>query len=189
MGVANRELVVDGHTSEEDHPLMRELASQLHHHQIGVLRFARGVTREELEDLLGAIAPAVGRSAEPLGTRPESVINRWPHITLHPMAFDRLALAGDGADLDVREAARRQRVDRHPVLVQPGGQADRAGEVEPPYAAGEPGIAVAVEPAQQRRGRGVPHGRDDQVVRRFGVETEEHGLEQRGIGVHGGAGG
>lgn len=96
IGVANRELVVDGNTTEEDHPLMRELASQLHHHQIGVLRFSRGLTRDELEELLGELVPAIARGSEPLGTRPASVLNRWPHIALHPMAFDRLALLREG---------------------------------------------------------------------------------------------
>jgi len=95
IGVANRELVVDGNTTEEDHPLMRELAAQLHNHQIGILRFSAGVSRGELEELLGAIAPAA-RGVEPLGTRPASVLSRWPHIAVHPMAFDRLALLDHG---------------------------------------------------------------------------------------------
>jgi hypothetical protein len=98
IGVANRELVVDGSTTEEDHPLMRELAAQLHDHQIGVLRFSAGLSRGELEELLGAIAPAVARGVEPLGTRPASVLTRWPHIAVHPMAFDRLALLDDGQE-------------------------------------------------------------------------------------------
>lgn len=96
IGVANRELVVDGSTTEEDHPLMRELAAQLHNHQIGVLRFRAGLSRGELEELLGEIAPAVARGVEPLGTRPASVLSRWPHIAVHPMAFDRLSLLDEG---------------------------------------------------------------------------------------------
>jgi hypothetical protein len=96
IGVANRELVVDGNSTEEDHPLMRELAGQLHNHQIGVLRFSRGLTRDELEDLLGALAPTIARGTEPLGTLPASALNRWQHIVVHPMAFDRLALLREG---------------------------------------------------------------------------------------------
>ncbi|MGQ0766657.1 MAG: hypothetical protein ACT4OZ_13445 [Gemmatimonadota bacterium] len=93
IGVANRRLVVSGFTTGEDHIHLRELAGRLHEHLLGAVTFQRGLTPNELSAFLAAISTT--RGTEPLGTRDPATIGPWPHIQLSPVAFDRLALAGD----------------------------------------------------------------------------------------------
>ncbi len=43
IGVARRQLIIEGVATDEHHPILRELAGRLHRHQIGAMRFTRGL--------------------------------------------------------------------------------------------------------------------------------------------------
>src|SRR5690554_6132277 len=62
VGVARRQLVVEGVATEASHPVLRMVAERLHRHRIGVVSFRRGVGAEELAAALRAVAqePAPG---------------------------------------------------------------------------------------------------------------------------------
>ena len=113
IGVARRQLIIEGVATDEEHPLLRDLAARLHRHQIGALRFSRGLEKEELAEVLATIAIDVGRVEQPLGLMGPEVLQRWRNARLFPLTFDQLELIEDGLDdpategEDAREARTR----------------------------------------------------------------------------------
>jgi hypothetical protein len=102
IGVARDRLVIEGIVTEATHPLLRALAERLHRHHIAALRFGRGLTIEELEGAVAAIAEDPDRGAGALGVRPPDRAPRWPHVSLHALSVDRLEIVRDGAADDGR---------------------------------------------------------------------------------------
>lgn len=102
LGIALRQLVIDGVATDPKHPVLSELARRLHGHQLGALRFERGIRSEELGDLLGALAEDVGPDADPMGLRPVEEIPRFEHAAMHPVGYDALELrdGGEGGEGD-----------------------------------------------------------------------------------------
>ena len=98
IGVARRQLIIEGVATDEEHPLLRDLAVRLHRHQIGALRFTRGLERSELAEVLATIAIEVGRVEQPLGLMGPEVLQRWRNARLFPLTFDQLELIEDGLD-------------------------------------------------------------------------------------------
>jgi hypothetical protein len=92
FGVARRQLIIDGVTTDSDQPVLRRLADQLHRHHIGAVTIIRGMETQELGEALHALAVEADREG-PLGLKPD--VARWPHVKLHPLTFDGLALVGD----------------------------------------------------------------------------------------------
>lgn len=103
LGTANKRLIVEGINTDDEHPLLKELAAQLHSHQLGAIRFNSDLTRDELSEAIDDISVSTIRGAEPLGVRPREEINRWTGVQLFPMAFDRLQLI-DGGDAQQQDA-------------------------------------------------------------------------------------
>ncbi len=96
IGVADKRLVVEGIASDDEHPLMRELAARIHEHQLGAVRFSAGLTRDELSSFVDEISASVLRGGEPLGAQPREALARWTGVHVYPMAFDRLHLLEPG---------------------------------------------------------------------------------------------
>lgn len=92
FGVARRQVIVDGVKSDPDHPVLRRLADALHRHHIGAVTVIRGMETQELGEALRALAVEADREG-PLGLERKAAI--WPHVKLHPLTFDGLALVGD----------------------------------------------------------------------------------------------
>ena len=95
IGIARRQLIIEGVASPANHPLLSELAGKLHRHHIGALKFIRGLTRPELADALGTIGIEPQRGEQPLGMRDEYLDARWKRVKLFPLRFDRLQLLDD----------------------------------------------------------------------------------------------
>ncbi|MFI5230442.1 MAG: hypothetical protein ACHQWU_15310, partial [Gemmatimonadales bacterium] len=97
IGVARRQLVIEGVATDPNHPLLQELAQRLHRHHLGALKFERGVGRTELSDFLTTLAVDAGRTGKPIGLEPERLPTRWTHIRAFPLSYDRLELLdGEG---------------------------------------------------------------------------------------------
>jgi hypothetical protein len=113
VGVARRQLVIEGVATDEEHPILRDFAARLHRHQIGALRFTRGLEKNELAEVLATIAIDAGRVEQPLGLMGPEVLHRWRNARLFPLSFDQLELIDDGLDdaavegEDAREARTR----------------------------------------------------------------------------------
>jgi len=96
IGVARRQLIIEGVATDSSHPLLAELAGKLHRHHIGAVKFLPGLSRAELADMLGVVGLEAQRDAQPIGLQPELMQSRWSEVKLFPLTYDRLELLDDG---------------------------------------------------------------------------------------------
>jgi hypothetical protein len=92
IGVARRQLVIEGVATDPGHPLLQELAGKLHRHHLGAVKFSRGVDRAELSDSLATLGAEAAKDAPPLGLNAADVSSRWKHVRIFPLTYDRLEL-------------------------------------------------------------------------------------------------
>jgi hypothetical protein len=88
FGVARRQLIVEGVTTDPEHPVLRRLAEELHRHHLGAVSVGRGVQAAELSEVLRVLASEPERGGAP-------GVAEWHHVKLHPLTFDGLAIVGD----------------------------------------------------------------------------------------------
>ena len=100
IGVARRQLIIEGVATDPNHPLLRELASRLHRHHLGAVRFSTGITEDELSDFLATVAVDASRMDLPLGLGDSDALNKWSHARLFPLTFEQLELLDDDPDDD-----------------------------------------------------------------------------------------
>jgi hypothetical protein len=96
IGVARRELIIEGVATDSSHPLLAELAGKLHRHHLGAVKLLRGITRAELADALATVGLEAQRDATPIGMQPELLHSRWTNVKLFPLTYDRLELVDEG---------------------------------------------------------------------------------------------
>jgi hypothetical protein len=137
IGVARRQLIIGGVTTDPDQPVLRRLAEGLHRHHIGAINVTRGVRHAEVSEALRALASDADRGGAVGLTHTGET--SWPHLMLHPLSFDGLALTGEapvsedahrhtrGADLWVDLA-------RAAMSLDPADE-DRESPPEPPAVA------------------------------------------------------
>ena len=94
IGVARRELLLDGAPVDGTNAVVRELAERLHRREVGAIELQRGVTADELSDALHVLSADPGQFRERLHGNGEP-LPTWPHISVVAHAFRRLALADD----------------------------------------------------------------------------------------------
>jgi len=95
IGVARRQLIIEGVATDPYNPVLKELAQRLHKHHVGALKFIRGIGREELADALAALALDPIRTEKPIGHDLERVGELWEHVRFFPLTYDRLQLIED----------------------------------------------------------------------------------------------
>ena len=98
IGVARRQLVIEGVATDPNHPLLQELAHKLHRHHLGAVKWVRGVERTEIADVLATLAMDAGRMEKPLGLMTEQYAERWDHARFYALTYDRLELLDDESD-------------------------------------------------------------------------------------------
>src|SRR5687768_15240883 len=64
LGVARRQLVIEGVATDAANPLLRDLAQRLHDHHLGAIRFARGMASAELGEALATLASDAKRTSQ-----------------------------------------------------------------------------------------------------------------------------
>lgn len=94
IGVARRQLIIEGVATDPLNPVLKELAQRLHEHHVGALKFIRGLTRSELGEALGALATDPVRE-KPLGHDTDRLSELWEHVRFFPLTYDRLQLIED----------------------------------------------------------------------------------------------
>jgi len=95
IGVARRQLIIEGVATDPYNPVLKELAQRLHKHHVGALKFVRGISRDELAEALAALALDPIRTEKPIGHDLERVGNLWEHVRFFPLTYDRLQLIED----------------------------------------------------------------------------------------------
>jgi hypothetical protein len=97
IGVARRQLIIEGVATEEGNPVLRDLAARLHRHHLGAVKILPEVDAREMASVLAALAVDIGRRERPIGMEDEEYLSQWPNVRLLPLTFDQLALLdGDG---------------------------------------------------------------------------------------------
>lgn len=105
IGVARKQLIIEGVATDPQNPVLKELAERLHKHHVGAVKFQRGVTRQELADALSALSIDATRSDNPIGLNREALIDRWQHVHFFPLSYDRLQLIEEDKTGDPAEHA------------------------------------------------------------------------------------
>jgi hypothetical protein len=95
IGVARRQLIIEGVATDPQNPVLKELAQRLHKHHVGALKFVRGINRDELADALAALALDPVRTEKPIGHDLDRVAELWEHVRFFPLTYDRLQLIED----------------------------------------------------------------------------------------------
>jgi hypothetical protein len=95
IGVARRQLIIEGVATDSSHPLLAELAGKLHRHHIGAVKFLPGLSRAELADMLSVVGLEAQRDEQPIGLQPELLQSRWADVKLFALTYDRLELLDD----------------------------------------------------------------------------------------------
>lgn len=95
IGVARRQLIIEGVATDPLNAVLKELAQRLHDHHVGAVKFVRGIGRDELGNALAALAIDPVRSEKPIGLDIERVGELWQHVRFFPLTYDRLQLIED----------------------------------------------------------------------------------------------
>jgi hypothetical protein len=95
IGVARRQLIIEGVATDPLNTVLKELAQRLHDHHVGAVKFVRGIGRDELGEALAALAVDPVRSEKPIGLDIERVGELWQHVRFFPLTYDRLQLIED----------------------------------------------------------------------------------------------
>lgn len=95
IGVARRQLIIEGVATDPLNPVLKELAHRLHEHRVGAVKFVRGIGRDELAQALSSLAIDPIRSEKPIGLDSERLGELWPHVHFFPLTYDRLQLIED----------------------------------------------------------------------------------------------
>jgi hypothetical protein len=98
IGIARRQLIIEGVATDPSHPLLQELANKLHRHHLGAIKFTAGITPAELSDALATLSVDAGRMVRPLGLDVEALSSRWQHVGIFPLSYDKLELLDEEGD-------------------------------------------------------------------------------------------
>jgi hypothetical protein len=98
IGVARRQLVIEGIATDPKHPVLRGLAEKFHKQHIGAVVFDRGVSALEVADMMRTVALEAERGERPLGLGDPERLRAWQGARLFPLTYDQLELVGDPAD-------------------------------------------------------------------------------------------
>jgi hypothetical protein len=93
VGVARRQLVIEGVATDPGHPVLSGMAARLHRHRVGALTLGLGLEADEASAFLSELAL---RTAEGAGPEEGWMEGGWLHARLHPLSFAQLELVGDG---------------------------------------------------------------------------------------------
>ncbi len=95
IGVAQRQLVIEGVATDQKHPVLSDLARRLHGHQLGAISIKKGVTGAEMSGLLETLARESERGGTPLGLLSSDELPAWEHARIHPVGYEKLEIHGD----------------------------------------------------------------------------------------------
>jgi hypothetical protein len=97
IGVARKQLVIEGVATDPENPLLRDLALKLHRHQLGAVKIMADVQDHEVAEFLALLVQDPYLTKQSLGKpREGESLRRWEHIWLFPLAYDQLELIEEG---------------------------------------------------------------------------------------------
>lgn len=116
VGVARRQLVIEGVATDPRHPLLCSLAEKLHKQHIGAVVFNRGITTAEMTSMMHIVAAAAEQNERPLGLADVDALRQWQNVRLYALTYDQLELIGDPSADDEQEDEQREQGTRSAQL-------------------------------------------------------------------------
>ncbi|MFC1545654.1 hypothetical protein ACFL44_03090 [Gemmatimonadota bacterium] len=99
--VSHDHLVIGDLVTDEKNNSATNFARRLHQHQLHVVTFKKGITRQEVDGLFSIISAQVGKSiGEPFGASPPELLAQWPHIVIEPTPYSAMRLSEGSDDFD-----------------------------------------------------------------------------------------
>ncbi|HSL70706.1 MAG TPA: hypothetical protein VK864_10725, partial [Longimicrobiales bacterium] len=95
IGVAKRQLIIEGVATDPEHPVLRGLAEKLHRHHLGALVIHRGARPDEIVSMMRLVGLDPERDATPLGLGDPEVLRQWHYVRLYPLTYEQLELLAD----------------------------------------------------------------------------------------------
>ena len=92
LGIARRQLIIEGIATDEAHPVLSDLARRLHGHHLALVRFERGVTLQELIEFLQTLSEEPERGGQAVGLLPPEHLPFWRRLRVLPIGYDELEL-------------------------------------------------------------------------------------------------
>jgi hypothetical protein len=86
IGVAQRQLVIEGVATDSLHPVLSDLARRLHGRQLRAISFARGTRTREVEEDLQLLASDTERDGGTVGLLASELIPRWEQVVAAALA-------------------------------------------------------------------------------------------------------
>jgi hypothetical protein len=179
IGVAARELIIEGMATDQKHPVLLDLAKRLHEHQLGAISFERGVKPFEVAGLLEILAEESARGGMPIGMREGDDFPRWELLKVHPVGYEKLELKDDTGEEPSGE------LDRATTLWL--GLAQAALASDETFAAPPDATTISAYHRRARARRGIrpgrrwlhaaAHGRVEILDGRRVVESPHPGLQ------------
>jgi hypothetical protein len=97
IGVADRQLIVEGAVTDPSHAALSELARRLHKHQLGAVVFDRGVKAKEVREALTVLSVDAEIHGTPVGLLPPDEFPAWEDMRLERIGYEDLELIGGAA--------------------------------------------------------------------------------------------
>lgn len=155
IGVAQKQLVIEGVATDARNPVLSSLAGRLHEHHIGALVFHSGATPGEVLGALRLLAREPEKGALPLGLGHPELLDVGPRVRLYPLTFERLELLdADGSEESddpdrARVAALWIGMARAAMADEGGGHEGLTHEQPAPTDPGEVAAAINAHPQAQ----------------------------------------
>lgn len=159
LGIARRQLVVEGVATDSRHPVLRVFSERLHRHRLGAVALRRGIGASELHSFLHAVASDPDREGAVGQTYGERQ-TAWPHVGLYPITYEQLQLAASEPDDEPAEgdgsgtAAAQLWIGLAQAALARAGRTGGTAPDEPPSedaAAGSVAIDENTDPAEVAR--------------------------------------
>jgi hypothetical protein len=144
FGVARHQLIIEGVATDPGQPVLRRLADGLNKHHLGAITLSRGVTPGEIAEALRELGADLN-TIVPIGLRSPNELPSWPHIRLHPLAFDRLMLMPDAPVAARRSIDDSRAVDLWIGLATAAMTKDNASSNDEPVPTEPAAIARAID--------------------------------------------
>jgi hypothetical protein len=95
IGVARHQLIIGGVATDPRNALLSDLARRLHRQRVASIRFQRGVTVAEIDQLLRNLSGELGEEVGPLGLQLHRAA-AWRHVQVQAPELGRLLLDDSG---------------------------------------------------------------------------------------------
>jgi len=131
IGVARRQLVIEGVATDPRHPVLRSLAEKLHRHHLGAVAFYSGVRTDEVIAMMRLVGVEPGADVQPLGLDDPDRLRQWDGVRLYALTYEQLQLIGESDEEEDEDRDRGTRTAQLWIGLARAALATDGGDIEP----------------------------------------------------------